>query len=858
MAELTKHHPFMRRLVIHAIVGEERTHLMPCCFDFVHARNWQSRAACSKRKNTGVIVRIPVAAIGENNIIDVSSRLAQKVFFDYTFEKWGSYVRNNNFLLRRSITNGELLIMWRGSISVRDMVVVSEDTGEPVLPYADLLAALYVKKQCWIPRAQGSYNIKTLVENHFGSREAIEEHALKMKEASDEVEEEHRSDAEVQEEPQSGAPPEQRPKEMALKRNRSSSRDPPAEVVARFPMPSRRCPGDPMSSPRPPPVIPAAAALNRLPDDRLLLVPEYRPMPAHLRATLRASADPPPILHDNGEVRSQGEHGDVQAENRDTSQRTAARVPAPGQPENGAQLSCNIAAARIPVSGQGWTAGAGAPWWRAEDGAQPSCNIDSSQRAQLSDFDERIGPVPVSVFHESEADWGGETEEDEEETEDNVQIMHVVVAAYIVRRNHMITATMNATQSFMYAEVQDLEKQYLKRRAKITEQALYESALDKRCRSSNPAATNPYIRGQGRCDESQSARLQHAQDIFDYLNFGEKSPAVKQLDAEHRKSLLDLCDGGIPDWLPLAPFSKKVVKTDIGAQPSQYPEHAAYADILWNLGLIESNRGPGKRTCGKLTKEKPIPDGNYPRGYWAKWWMQIGGFDNPAQTDARGMTPLHHAADHCGVFKRAAKAFEELLEVSTLETINQFISTDEPNYPNGYLTTHLLASGVDVRGRKPRLMRRLLDARADVNATTLWPPHNTAATMIGGQGGGEMLKLLIEMDADANATTSRGLGILQAGRSCSTSVANIARSVNCSDTHSASRRRERNLGDSMSHSRAIRQAQKLSYNAAGPDDGQQWSQRQWSLQGSQWPQSSTWESSWTDSRSSTWESSWSR
>ena len=40
--------------------------------------------------------------------------------------------------------------------------------------------------------------------------------------------------------------------------------------------------------------------------------------------------------------------------------------------------------------------------------------------------------MPGSVFHESEADGGGDTEEGEEETEDNVQIMHVVVAAYIV------------------------------------------------------------------------------------------------------------------------------------------------------------------------------------------------------------------------------------------------------------------------------------------------------------------------------------------------------------------------------------------------------------------------------------------
>ena len=56
----------------------------------------------------------------------------------------------------------------------------------------------------------------------------------------------------------------------------------------------------------------------------------------------------------------------------------------------------------------------------------------------------------ASDFHESEVDWS-ESEEDEEETEETVQMMHVVVGAYVVRRNLTITATMNATQSVMYA-----------------------------------------------------------------------------------------------------------------------------------------------------------------------------------------------------------------------------------------------------------------------------------------------------------------------------------------------------------------------------------------------------------------------
>ena len=56
-----------------------------------------------------------------------------------------------------------LLVAWHRFV---------EDTGEPVRPYADLLADVYVAKQVWKPRGKRICNKKFLRENTFGPREA--------------------------------------------------------------------------------------------------------------------------------------------------------------------------------------------------------------------------------------------------------------------------------------------------------------------------------------------------------------------------------------------------------------------------------------------------------------------------------------------------------------------------------------------------------------------------------------------------------------------------------------------------------------------------------------------------------------
>ena len=120
---------------------------MPCCFDHAHAKRWQIKAGDSERKNKGVIVRMRVDRIDRHNLIDVSNKRAQNHFFQNDRHGWGDYVRDGCGYLGRSILNGELLIMWRGRLSIHDMEVVDEDRGDFVLTYEDHLRWVYKKKR---------------------------------------------------------------------------------------------------------------------------------------------------------------------------------------------------------------------------------------------------------------------------------------------------------------------------------------------------------------------------------------------------------------------------------------------------------------------------------------------------------------------------------------------------------------------------------------------------------------------------------------------------------------------------------------------------------------------------------------
>ena len=94
--ELHKEHPHMRPLVIHALSGESRSPLMSCTVDLKSAQKMIHMVGSSSHpKRLGPIVRMDPNKIGLDNIIDMSTELAQTTFFHNTLETWGEYVREN-------------------------------------------------------------------------------------------------------------------------------------------------------------------------------------------------------------------------------------------------------------------------------------------------------------------------------------------------------------------------------------------------------------------------------------------------------------------------------------------------------------------------------------------------------------------------------------------------------------------------------------------------------------------------------------------------------------------------------------------------------------------------------------------
>ena len=145
--ELHKEHPHMRPLVIHALSGESRSPLMSCTVDLKSTQKTIGMVESSSHPNRlGPIVRMDPNEIGLNNIIDMSTQLAQKTFFHHTLDSWGEYVRENSDVLSRSIITGEALVMWNGKVNIEHMEVVDNHRGDFIMTYKDALAQTYFLK----------------------------------------------------------------------------------------------------------------------------------------------------------------------------------------------------------------------------------------------------------------------------------------------------------------------------------------------------------------------------------------------------------------------------------------------------------------------------------------------------------------------------------------------------------------------------------------------------------------------------------------------------------------------------------------------------------------------------------------
>ena len=79
---IRKEDAHMRKLVMKTLASV-RNWLMSCCVEFRSAQMYNRRANASARDNRGYMVRMKTEKIGHDNIIDVSSKEAQKAFFPW-------------------------------------------------------------------------------------------------------------------------------------------------------------------------------------------------------------------------------------------------------------------------------------------------------------------------------------------------------------------------------------------------------------------------------------------------------------------------------------------------------------------------------------------------------------------------------------------------------------------------------------------------------------------------------------------------------------------------------------------------------------------------------------------------------
>ena len=89
--------------------------------------------------------------------------------------------------------------------------------------------------------------------------------------------------------------------------------------------------------------------------------------------------------------------------------------------------------------------------------------------------------------------------------------------------------------------------------------------------------------------------------------------------------------------------------------------------------------------------------------------------------------------------------------------------------------------------------------------------------MIGVQGGGTMLEILLEAGADANAKNSNGLGTLRGDRQSSTSVRLIAEDCKIRNTHGRRPPAKKSGSRTLSTSKAVRHSTLQSYDAGKRD-----------------------------------------
>ena len=104
--------------------------------------------------------------------------------------------------------------------------------------------------------------------------------------------------------------------------------------------------------------------------------------------------------------------------------------------------------------------------------------------------------------------------------------------------------------------------------------------------------------------------------------------------------------------------------------------------------------------------------------------------------------------------------------------------------PQGYNVVHFVADGSDCHRHREKLLRLLIEEKADIQGKALNKKANTPAGLAFGQGASDLGEFLLNAHADQSATNSLGKGLLQLAAGCSSTCASLLRAQNAPETFS--------------------------------------------------------------------------
>ena len=157
-----------------------------------------------------------------------------------------------------------------------------------------------------------------------------------------------------------------------------------------------------------------------------------------------------------------------------------------------------------------------------------------------------------------------------------------------------------------------------------------------------------------------------------------------------------------------------------------------------------------------------------------------------------------------------------------MEIINLHTTVAKDGWPEGYTCVHLACDGSDANRLRPQLVARLIEAKGDVNSTTLNKKANTPALLANGQGAKDISDVCLAAGGDKKAKNSLGKGMLEMTRKCSSTATGALIDAQVPETYSEKSGRTRTSNAAPSRQDRIARAQASWGYGYQPSDQRNW------------------------------------